>query len=47
MDSNRKRKSTKRDDSKVARERQEEVLDDALKTHSRRPIRFQLSSPST
>lgn len=31
MDSTRKRKPTKRDDSKVVRERQEEALDDALK----------------
>lgn len=31
MNSNRKRKSTKRDHSKLARERQEEALDDALK----------------
>lgn len=31
MGSNRKRKPTKRDDGKLARERQEEALDDALK----------------
>ena len=31
MDSTWKRKPTKRDDSKVVRERQEEALDDALK----------------
>ncbi len=31
MDSNRKRKPGKRDDGKLARERQEEALDDALK----------------
>ena len=31
MDSTRKRKPTKRDDSKVVRERQEDALDDALK----------------
>ncbi len=31
MNSNRKRKLTKRDGSKLARERQEDALDDALK----------------
>jgi hypothetical protein len=31
MGSNRKRKPAKRDDGKLARERQEEALDDALK----------------
>jgi hypothetical protein len=31
MESNRKRKPTKRDGGKLARERQEEALDDALK----------------
>jgi hypothetical protein len=31
MDNTRKRKPTKRDDGKLARERQEQALDDALK----------------
>ena len=48
MGSNRKRKPTKHDDGKLARERQEEALDDALKnTFPASDPSFNRAAPST
>jgi hypothetical protein len=48
MGSNRKRKPTKRDDSKLARERQEQALDDALKNTfpASDPVSIEQSTPA-